>query len=86
MLFGTPLTLFITLLIYAVLLIYCRGIGKLQVPVDAMIAQYKSLGPVSTTEKRVAIAFVIQMVLVIEQRNYLFLIFLFLFLLVAYAR
>lgn len=64
MLFVTPLSFAIIAALYAYLaLVHCRGVGRLKLPLHTIQRRYAALGRVSTSEKRVALLFVVQLLL-----------------------
>jgi sodium-dependent dicarboxylate transporter 2/3/5 len=64
MLFAVPLGLILTCVLWLVLaFVYLRRIGSLQLPIDGLQRSYAALGRVNQNEKRLAVIFVVQLLL-----------------------
>jgi anion transporter len=64
MLFAVPLGLILTIVLWCVLaFVYLRRIGSLRLPIDGLRRSYAALGRVNQNEKRLAVIFVVQLLL-----------------------
>lgn len=64
MLFAVPLGLILTCVLWCVLaFVYLRRIGSLRLPIDGLQRSYEALGRVNQNEKRLAVIFVVQLLL-----------------------
>jgi anion transporter len=64
MLFAVPLGLILTIVLWSVLaFVYLRRIGSLRLPIDGLQRSYAALGRVNQNEKRLAVIFVVQLLL-----------------------